>query len=272
MTWRVNEPLGSTNISTGAGYIRQNNQSIQDTIGIDHAYMGQTNAGKHKKVTLTQQSSVPTTISSEGALYTKDSGGQPELFYREESDGDIVQITKAGSVGPIRDLTATSGDNTIKMSTNNASTKVSFKDSSNVQVGYIDSDGNASFNGNVAVTGNSTVTGTSTTGSSTVNGNLTVTGNLNVTGSGIPIKAWASFYISGTIRSSSNVSSITVGGTDYTINFTTPMPNTNYGVLISCGYTGVSTDNNFVYRNKLVGSVTVRTASTVNELTVMILG
>lgn len=46
--------------------------------------------------TLTQQSSAPSTAESVGALYTKDSGGQPELFFREESDGDEVQITSGG--------------------------------------------------------------------------------------------------------------------------------------------------------------------------------
>lgn len=40
----------------------------------------------------------PTTAASEGALYTKDTSGQPELFYREESDGDEVQMTNSGAV------------------------------------------------------------------------------------------------------------------------------------------------------------------------------
>lgn len=52
----------------------------------------QTNAGG---VALTE-GSAPTTDASEGAVYTKDSGTQPELFYREESSGDEVQVTKGG--------------------------------------------------------------------------------------------------------------------------------------------------------------------------------
>jgi hypothetical protein len=46
-------------------------------------------------------------------------------------------------------------------------------------------------------------------------------------------KAWVNFNGSGTvaIRDSFNVSSITDNGTgDYTVNFTTAMPNTNYAV------------------------------------------
>ncbi len=38
----------------------------------------------------------PDTDPSFGATYTKDSGGQPELFYREENNGDEVQITSDG--------------------------------------------------------------------------------------------------------------------------------------------------------------------------------
>ena len=49
-------------------------------------------------------------------------------------------------------------------------------------------------------------------------------------------KAWVNFNGTGTvaIRSSFNVSSITDNGTgDYTINFTTPMPDTNYSWVVS---------------------------------------
>ena len=49
-------------------------------------------------------------------------------------------------------------------------------------------------------------------------------------------KAWVNFDGTGTvaIRSSFNVSSITDNGTgDYTVNFTTAMPNTNYSANIS---------------------------------------
>ena len=52
-------------------------------------------------------------------------------------------------------------------------------------------------------------------------------------------KAWVNFNGTGTvaIRASGNVSSITDGGTgDYTVNFTTAMPDANYAV-------NVTTDN-----------------------------
>ena len=49
------------------------------------------------------------------------------------------------------------------------------------------------------------------------------------------VRAWANFNGSGgTIRASFNVASITVNGTgDYTINFTTAMPDANYSISMS---------------------------------------
>jgi uncharacterized protein (AIM24 family) len=50
-------------------------------------------------------------------------------------------------------------------------------------------------------------------------------------------RAWVNFNGTGTvaIRASGNVSSITDNGTgDYTVNFTTAMPDTNYSAEVSC--------------------------------------
>jgi hypothetical protein len=51
-------------------------------------------------------------------------------------------------------------------------------------------------------------------------------------------KAWVNFNGTGTvaIRDSFNVSSITDNGTgEYTVNFTTAMPNANYSIVVSQG-------------------------------------
>jgi hypothetical protein len=51
-------------------------------------------------------------------------------------------------------------------------------------------------------------------------------------------RAWVNFNGTGTvaIRASGNVSSITDNGTgDYTVNFTTAMPDANYSAVASCG-------------------------------------
>lgn len=61
------------------------------------------------------ETSAPTTAASQGALYTKDTSGQPELFYREESNGDEVQMTNGGFLdSQIRHISTT----TVTTSTN----------------------------------------------------------------------------------------------------------------------------------------------------------
>jgi len=82
----------------------------------------------------------------------------------------------------------------------------------------------------------SDVTLTVPAGTSSLVSNTTLRTELNATGSA-PIyacRAWCNFDGTtgpGTIRGSGNVSSVTRNGTgDYTINFTTAMPDANYGV------------------------------------------
>lgn len=73
-------------------------------------------------------------------------------------------------------------------------------------------------------------------------------------------RAWVNFNGAGTvaIRASGNVTSITDNGTgDYTINFTTAMPDTNYGVTGSANGSGSSTPqgNAFVISEKAASGV-----------------
>lgn len=42
--------------------------------------------------------SAPTTAANQGGLYTKNDGDQTELYFREESNGDEVQITNGGGL------------------------------------------------------------------------------------------------------------------------------------------------------------------------------
>jgi hypothetical protein len=66
----------------------------------------------------------------------------------------------------------------------------------------------------------------------------TVTGTAPI----YPCRAWVNFNGTGTvaIRASGNVSSITDNGGsgDYTVNFTTAMPDANSGALVSAEFTG----------------------------------
>ena len=95
-------------------------------------------------------------------------------------------------------------------------------------------------------------------------GSVSVPVNTVVNGSA---KAWVNFNGTGTvaIRASFNVASITDNGTgDYTINFTTALPDTNYSLAGECSI-GVA-GNTAVYAlkletlaNKLTSSVRVLT-------------
>ena len=61
-----------------------------------------------------------------------------------------------------------------------------------------------------------------------------------------PCRAWVNFNGSGTvaINANGNVSSITDNGTgDYTVNFTTSMPDVNYGYALSGSQTGANVSN-----------------------------
>ena len=61
----------------------------------------------------------------------------------------------------------------------------------------------------------------------------------NGTQIGTLCRAWVNFNGTGTvaIRASFNVSSITDNGTgDYTVNFTTAMPDANYSAVVTSGY------------------------------------
>jgi hypothetical protein len=61
-------------------------------------------------------------------------------------------------------------------------------------------------------------------------------------------RAWVNFNGTGTvaIRASYNVSSITDnGGGDYTVNFTTAMPDANYSAVASAGTDGTDSDDQY---------------------------
>lgn len=94
----------------------------------------------------------------------------------------------------------------------------------------------------ITIDGSGTITGASTLATTVASPTLT-TPNINsaqfATVSGTapiyPCRAWVNFNGTGTvaIRASGNVSSITDNGTgDYTVNFTTAMPDANYAVSV----------------------------------------
>jgi hypothetical protein len=80
---------------------------------------------------------------------------------------------------------------------------------------------------------------------------------------GYMARAWVNFNGTGTvaIRASGNVSSITDNNTgDYTVNFTTSMPNTNYAITCTSGYqTGV--DARVIFNINSAGSISTTSFS-----------
>jgi len=104
----------------------------------------------------------------------------------------------------------------------------------------------------ITINGSGTITGASTLATTVASPTLT-TPNINsaqfATVSGTapiyPCRAWVNFNGTGTvaIRASGNVSSITDNGAgDYTVNFTTAMPDANYVAIVEKGLTsGVAT-------------------------------
>ena len=94
----------------------------------------------------------------------------------------------------------------------------------------------------ITIDGSGTITGASTLATTVASPTLT-TPNINsaqfatVTGTApiYPCRAWVNFNGTGTvaIRASGNVTSITDNGTgDYTVNFTTAMPDANYSGVV----------------------------------------
>ena len=105
----------------------------------------------------------------------------------------------------------------------------------------------------ITIDGSGTITGASTLATTVASPTLT-TPNINsaqfatVTGTApiYPCRAWVNFNGTGTvaIRGSGNVTSITDNGTgDYTVNFTTAMPDANYSAAVQQGRGTTGTTN-----------------------------
>lgn len=90
-------PAPADFLSLSQAQILENFSQLNTQFSIDHAALTAGGAtGKHAQLHLPELGVAPTTIANEGCIYTFDSGTQTEAYYREESNGDIVQLTNGG--------------------------------------------------------------------------------------------------------------------------------------------------------------------------------
>lgn len=112
MTYNPAIPQATDLISQSQSQILTNFSQADTAFAIDHtAFSVLADQGKHKKSTYYEQAVDPTTLINEVALYSKDLAGATTLYLRQESNGNVVQMT-AGNQN------AKSGANTAKSSNN----------------------------------------------------------------------------------------------------------------------------------------------------------
>jgi hypothetical protein len=99
MAWTVISPALGDTISDSLANIRGNFVVLAAAWDGDHETLTGTGTSstKHVQVTLPEfaisPAAGPTTLASEGAVFTRDIAGRPSLFYRQESDGTEIQLT-----------------------------------------------------------------------------------------------------------------------------------------------------------------------------------
>ena len=90
-------PAQSDAFAEGASRIRDLKTDIQERGEVDHAWAGTADDGAHKKLTLPELAADPTNVTDFGFLYTKNDGGDTELYY-EDAAANVIQITVDGTV------------------------------------------------------------------------------------------------------------------------------------------------------------------------------
>lgn len=101
MTYNPNIPAANDLLSVSQGDIQTNFSQANTVVAVDHYEFDNAtaaNRGKHKSVVLPEDAAVAT-AADEGALYTKDDGTRPALYYRQESNGTEIKFT---GIDPLR--------------------------------------------------------------------------------------------------------------------------------------------------------------------------
>lgn len=78
--------------------IKANFTEIETIISQDHeTFDAAAGQGKHKQALFTQQTADISTGPTEMALYTKDNGGEPNIYVRKANDSTVYNLTPADS-------------------------------------------------------------------------------------------------------------------------------------------------------------------------------
>jgi len=91
-------PQASDKIKDSQPQILANFSGIKTLVDINHVTFDDPNEGKHKYVSMPEQSSAPTVAANELALFSQEGTytSVSELAFRRESSGDVVEFTGAG--------------------------------------------------------------------------------------------------------------------------------------------------------------------------------
>jgi len=109
MTYTSSIPESGETLGGTRARINTNFQQIDSVESVNHVAFNESGEGKHKFLQMPEQAAAPTTAANEGAVYTKQaSDGTTQLFYREESNGDEIQMT-GGTVAAEGSITLPGG-------------------------------------------------------------------------------------------------------------------------------------------------------------------
>jgi len=97
MSFNANIPLSTDDPSVSQGQILTNFQQLDTIFGNNHiTFTAGSNNGKHNFCQFPEQGAAPATAVNENAVYSADTGTQPDLHYRPENNGTAVRLTGGG--------------------------------------------------------------------------------------------------------------------------------------------------------------------------------
>jgi len=95
MAYNENIPQATDNPSQSQGQMLDNFQEISTAFNTNHGNFNAGDQGKHSFLQMPEQSSPPTTLANEAALFSQNSSltNMTELVFRRESNGDQIEFT-----------------------------------------------------------------------------------------------------------------------------------------------------------------------------------